>query len=252
MESLVVDLSDGFPFTFGPTKYQVDPWDIENNPGLMFWAKANNDPVALIKSIVDDPAEPQELKNEISWVLNKDREMRMKSIYAITLRHVAIARYGFAVADKKALDLIKKHSHDGVVEIGAGCGYLAMLLERVDVRVSAYDSFTGKYRNTFKFGAHAKVEKSRHSNALADGAHKEKTLLMSWPDYAVSWPGEALSLYKGNTVAYIGEGDGGCTGDDKFHRILSKKWECVEEHSIPVWWGVHDRLEVYKRKGGGK
>lgn len=251
MESLVVDTSDGFPFSFGePTKYQVDPWDIENNPNLMFWAKAHNDPISLIKSIVDDPAEPAERKKEVSWVLNRDHEM--KSIYNLTLRHVAIARYGFAIPDKRALDLIKAHSPNGVVEIGAGSGYLAMLLERVGVPVSAYDSFSGKYRNAFKFGAHAKVEKGLHKEALAKGAHKEKTLLLSWPDYSVSWPSEALSLYKGNAVAYIGEGDGGCTGDDKFHKTLAKKWDCVEEYSIPVWWGVHDRLEIYKRKEEGK
>jgi hypothetical protein len=249
MDSLLVDTSDCFPFNFGePTKYRVDAWDIENNPNLMFWAKSHIDPITLIKSIVDDPAEPEKLKREVSWLLTK--ELKTQSIYNITLRHIAIHRYGFSVLDKAGLDLIKKYSPEGVVEVGAGSGYLAMLLGYLDVPVAAYDSYTGKYRNSFEFGAHAKVEKANHKKALKDGAHKEKTLLLSWPDYSTGWPAETLSLYKGDVVAYIGEGDGGCTGDDKFHETLAKEWECVEERSIPVWWGIHDRLYIFKRKKG--
>ena len=43
-------------------------------------------------------------------------------------REQAIARYGFAVPNDEALDLIVAWSPEGVVELGAGVGYLARLL----------------------------------------------------------------------------------------------------------------------------
>lgn len=252
MGSLIVDLSTEFPFNFGrPLKYRVSDWDQKNNPHLMFWADVHKDPRKVIQEILDSDA-PAKQKEEVRYLLdmkfNKDR--RFSSIYHIALRHVAISRYGFAIPDQHSLLLIKKHSPNGVVEIGAGSGYWANLLTKCGVSVAAYDSSTGKYRNGFKYGAHFEVKVAAHDKALADGAHKEKTLLLSWPDYQASWPSEALTLYKGNTVAYIGEGNGGCTGDDKFHEILEKEWGEVVDYVIPVWWGVHDRLCIYKRKGG--
>lgn len=251
MASLIVDLSTEFPFFIGGrTKYRVSDWDQENNPHLMFWADVHKDPRKVVQEVLDSDTS-EKLKDEVRYLLEdkffKDR--RFSSIYHIALRHVAISRYGFAIPDRHALLLIKKHSPGGVVEIGAGSGYWANLLNKCSVSVAAYDSSTGKYRNGFKYGAHFEVKVAAHDKALADGAHKEKTLLLSWPDYQDSWPAETLNLYKGDTVAYIGEGNGGCTGDDKFHEILEKQWEEVVDYVIPVWWGVHDRLSIYKRKG---
>lgn len=54
----------------------------------------------------------------------------------------------------------------------------------------------------------------------------------------------------GGTVAYVGEGWGGCTGDDLFHGLLSEFFE--EDYdmscSVPQWSGIHDSLEVWRRK----
>jgi len=52
--------------------------------------------------------------------------------------------------------------------------------------------------------------------------------------------------YKGDTVAYVGEINDGCTGYDP---EIEKTWEMVKQVQIPVWDGIHDSLGIFKRKG---
>jgi len=60
---------------------------------------------------------------------------------------------------------------------------------------------------------------------------------------------ECLIAYKGQTVIFVGEGWGGCTGDDLFHDHLSSDFEKVEDYyDLPQWEGIHDYLAVYKRR----
>uniref|UniRef100_A0A7S2TMA9 Uncharacterized protein n=1 Tax=Lotharella oceanica TaxID=641309 RepID=A0A7S2TMA9_9EUKA len=49
--------------------------------------------------------------------------------------------YAWAVPTQEALDTIKEFSPNGVVEIGAGTGYWASLLQQRGVNVIAYDKF---------------------------------------------------------------------------------------------------------------
>ena len=76
----------------------------------------------------------------------------------------------------------------------------------------------------------------------------ERTLFLCWPPYRGAMASKSLEFYAGKTVIYVGEGHGGCTGDDKFHRMLECGWEEVEEVEIPQWDGIHDRMWVYRRR----
>ena len=58
----------------------------------------------------------------------------------------------------------------------------------------------------------------------------------------------ALRAYAGRRVAYVGEWDGGCTGDEAFHALLSRGWRETERVAIPQWWGLHDALYIYERR----
>lgn len=206
-----------------PRVYEVHPWDIENNPLLMLWVKAWTSRPSPSRAIVDR-------------ILTQTRS-----------RDEAIHKYGFGVPDHAALMRIKNASPNGVIEIGAGTGYWAKLLQKLGVAVEAYDNYTGKYRHGFVHGSQTIVHRRTHRQALSSMAHRDKTLLLVWPDYDVEWPAEALELYKGDTVAYVGEGDGGCTGNDRFHTLIHDGWE-GDVHDLPQWWGVHDDLYILKRK----
>lgn len=165
-----------------------------------------------------------------------------------------IARYGFAVPDDEALGAIAAYSPGGVIEIGAGTGYWAHLLNgRFGVPVVAYDTHPitpdGKSGNTYfdRRGTHESFYEVRKGDHTVLALFPDATLLLCWPPYDTPMAAECLAAYKGDTVAYVGEGDGGCTGDEEFHDRLNYEWTEHEDIAIPQWHGIHDRLRIYKR-----
>ncbi|MGH7743334.1 MAG: methyltransferase domain-containing protein [Candidatus Dormibacteria bacterium] len=176
--------------------------------------------------------------------------------------------YSWAIPNEEALDVIAKHSPHGVVEIGAGGGYWATLLQQRGVDVVAYDP--APENSKWHHGTWTVVHSGDHRVA-AD--HPTRTLLLCWPSYREPWAAKALEYYAGDTVIYIGEGCGGCTGDNRFHALLGNSPHCshydddyntlpcphdclsklpprfeqVENVDIPQWFGLHDGLRVYRR-----
>ena len=183
------------------------------------------------------------------------------------------SRFSWAVPDDYALDLIARHSPNGVVEIGAGLGYWARMLTARGVDVHAYD--IAPEGNNWCEG------EPWHPVAVGGpelaGEYPSRTLLLCWPPMT-SMAAEAVNAYRGDTIVYIGEGPGGCTADDTFHVQVSGKgarycWECEDEDEgecsyhppcseipdpawrqvdgwqHPQWWGLHDRVYVYRRLG---
>lgn len=180
-------------------------------------------------------------------------------------------RYSWAIPDENALELIAKHSPNGVLEIGAGGGYWAMLLQQRGLDVAAYDPEPPPGESSWHSGkAWTAVHAGDHTVAAE---HPTRTLMLCWPSYAQSWAAAALELYQGDTVIYIGEGSGGCTADDRFHALLGHEPYCwhtdddgneldcpqdcashvaplfeeMADVEIPQWAGLHDRLMVYRR-----
>jgi hypothetical protein len=175
-------------------------------------------------------------------------------------------RYSWAVPDEPALAVIARYSPNGVVEIGAGGGYWAMLLRERGVDVVAYDpdpEATGEH--TWHSGRRwSEVLRGDHTAVIG---HPDRTLFLCWPNYDMSWTDQVIDLFEGDTVVYVGEGSGGCTGTDRMHALLGEQTYCphwddepctcdpvqakfqhVETVEIPQWWGMHDRLNVYKRR----
>lgn len=159
-----------------------------------------------------------------------------------------VARYGFAVPTEEALEVIRTASPQGVVEIGAGTGYWARLLHDRRVEVAAYDlEPPPSATNPWFAGSEPwhRVERGDHTavDRLAD-----RTLLLVWPTKNETWPSDALDAYYdagGTTVAYVGEGPGGHTGDDVFHARLGLLTTCVQctygSTTCPCICGIHPR-----------
>lgn len=176
--------------------------------------------------------------------------------------HDVKRRFSWAVPTVKALDVIAARSPRGVVEIGAGGGYWAMLLRQRGVDVAAYDPHPPSEQNGFATHRWDEVLLGDHTAVIG---HPDRTLLLCWPAYDAGWTGDAVDLYDGDTVIYVGEGSGGCTGDDRMHALLGEtpycshwqepctcewpaaKFKEVDSVSIPQWGGLHDSLFVYER-----
>ena len=67
--------------------------------------------------------------------------------------------------------------------------------------------------------------------------------------FDTSFASDCLKNYKGNDLIYIGEGSGGCTGDEQFFELLDAEWDGVDNDvNIPKYEGLHDYLYYFRRK----
>jgi hypothetical protein len=176
-----------------------------------------------------------------------------------SLRNMLVSRYSWAIPNEEALQAIARHSPRGLVEIGAGTGYWASLLQANGLSVFAYDSCpprTRQHTNSyFRYDRRGVVgtlwTEVKRGGARRAADHPERTLFLCWPPYNAKMAANALKAYAkagGTTLAYIGEGAGGCTADDSFHEMLAEGWEEVESVAIPRWSGMHDALIIWRRK----
>lgn len=169
------------------------------------------------------------------------------SIIGFQARDVLTKRFAWAVPTEEALAAIVKLSP--IVEVGAGSGYWAKLLRERGAKVAPYDKepypiLNMRVHRQVSY-SHFPIAKGDPERALRD--HPKRTLFISWPTYQSDWAARALDLHRGEHLVYIGEGYGGCTGNDRFHENLMAFYEEIQVVEIPRWFGLHDRLYVYRR-----
>lgn len=163
---------------------------------------------------------------------------------AYTARFHLTTRCTYAVPNTEAIMAIAELQMP-VVEIGAGNGYWAWMLEQAGVDVVAFDTAIYDKDNHWckcdhwtkvLFGGHERLpERSDHA------------LILCWPTYSDPMAIDCLHAYSGDHLIYIGESEGGCCADDEFFSVLENKWEMVREIEIPQWPGLHDSLTIYRR-----
>jgi hypothetical protein len=74
-------------------------------------------------------------------------------------------------------------------------------------------------------------------------------LITVWPlyDHASDAICDAIKLgCPWEYIIYIGEGEGGCTGDDLFHSVLETKYEEIQHGECVNWEDFHGRVFVYR------
>lgn len=173
------------------------------------------------------------------------------------------AKYAFGVPGEAALSTIAEYAP--IVELGAGIGYWARCLRERGVDVIAYDLFGEDWQRWFQPSRLERDGRYLH-NVIEEGAeprlwtevlrgdvnvllkHPDRALQLVWPTYADPFAERALQAYRGQRVIYVGEGDGGCTGTERFHELLGREWEEIADAPVPQWDGLHDHLWVYERQ----
>lgn len=146
--------------------------------------------------------------------------------------------FAYAIPSPWALEAIA--GLGTIVEIGAGSGYWASLLARHGATVHAFDNAS--------WGLPPRWYPVQRGGAVAAGRVDADALLLCWPPYDNRMAANALRAFQGPIVAYIGEGEGGCTADDAFHATLERSWSLRREVSTPQFYGLHDHLFIYDRE----
>jgi uncharacterized UPF0146 family protein len=153
----------------------------------------------------------------------------------------------WAIPDDNAIAQIASFvKEETILEIGAGLGYWAKLLQDKGVKIIPTDSKEMDWKHN-QLPAYTDVICLSHKQVLKKYSDAS-VLFLYWPPYDSPMATESLSAFKGDKLIYIGEGEGGCNGDDRFFDMLSEYWLEKKVVVIPQWWGIHDRLFLYCRK----
>jgi len=168
--------------------------------------------------------------------------------------------YCWAVPDPVSLDFVARALGPRAVEMGAGTGYWAAQLVARGVDILAFDRKPPQLVTSN--GYHSPIDKQMEftgelREAYFDvqpgepellSAHSDRALFLCWPPYDDEMAGRCLSAYQGSRLVYIGEGSGGCNGDDAFFAQVAYDWRVVGEHRPMQWDGIHDLVYIYERK----
>ncbi|NAS21987.1 hypothetical protein GT755_09855 [Herbidospora sp. NEAU-GS84] len=194
-----------------------------------------------------DIVEPLVFEHEGRRVVNGGRaEVNSRLAYAqIILQET----YAYAIPSPKTIEWIS-HLCTGhkVVELGAGRGYWAAQMAASGLSVEAYDLEPPHLTRNVSFPEAVGTEDVWHPvNDLVEFAARpyslsECVLFLCWPPgWGDKMSSEALTLFEesgGRRLIYIGEPQGGKTGNDTFFNALSTGWrlDAVDPHFVS--WGT--------------
>lgn len=139
-----------------------------------------------------------------------------------------------------------------VLEIMSGTGLLAAALQAEGVDVIATDDFSWRWKPELRGWQvdHTHVEELTARDAVLKYGKERPVLLCSWPPMTDEFTEAALlhrSLRDDALVVYIGEGEKGCTANDRFfaHFQQIDVPEIQEVNKVyPRFRGIHDFVQV--------
>lgn len=171
----------------------------------------------------------------------KFQELQDKSTFKgqqwLGKRKDLVEEYSWAVPNKEALLYLSEFDH--LVEIGAGSGYWANEINKLEGNVLPYD--IDPPDETW-----SRVMKANVMNMKEDAF--KNPVLMVWP--ALN-EGVATEVAKRRPphILYVGEPLGGCTAEDEFFTSeIKKEYGLVAKIDIPSYAGINDDLFHYVQK----
>jgi hypothetical protein len=161
-------------------------------------------------------------------------------------REKFINRYGFAVLTRAAIEAMRPYAP--LLEIGAGSGYWTYELRKYGVDCIATDTMNGQYGFFEENGEVTSRRWTHHythieilNSVEAVRKYPNRNILTVWPDYDASWAADALDIFTGQVVIYMGEGYGNATADDRFHELLDNRFGDHEVIPMPHFESSYDR-----------
>lgn len=154
-----------------------------------------------------------------------------------------VTRYSWSIPDDEAIGIVAVLPD--IVDMGAGTGYWASLITAAGGSIRCYDLFLGK-DNHYQHRLQYHPIEARGVEILR--TKNFQTLFLSWPPYDMDFGFQCIRSFRGKYLVYVGESEGGCTGNDKMFRLIDKKWNPIREIQLTQWEGIHDSLTIYARK----
>lgn len=193
------------------------------------------------------------LKNPLLDCFLRSRQMEWWETFSF--RNRCIGNYSFAVPTDNIIQILA--TSGPLIEMGAGRGYWAWLIEQAGGDIIAVDTAPPGLIPNYYFDA--RVERHPRDEDLPEtfvpitqgGAevlddYPDRTLFICWGSKVLE---PCLERYKGDTIFIVEEE---CT--DNFFEYthpndpLYNQWTLKESHPIPVWDGLHDIFNIYTRK----
>lgn len=176
------------------------------------------------------------------------KQMIENPIVGETFRGIGfIYLYGWVVPTEEAISAIKKFvKKDRVVDIGAGYGLMAKLMQDTNIDVTPTDmpDRTGFKHQTPHDYTYTEIERIDNVEAMKKYGDFE-VLMLSW---APAMAFDTLKSFKGNKLIYIGEEKGGQVACDEFFDLLESEWELESRLNTPNWRGYNSYIFFYNRK----
>lgn len=169
------------------------------------------------------------------------------------------AVYAYAIPSPETVEWIAGFcAGRRVVELGAGRGYWAAQMALSGLSVEAYDSEPpDKVTNASFLPAVGQVGMWHHVGDLGEFAENvagcsDHVLFLCWPPgWGNTMASQAHAEFErsgGKRLIFIGQPQGGKTGDDAFFDALSAGWELESQDAQYVsWWNLADVTQGWVR-----
>lgn len=194
-------------------------------------------------------------KNDILKTYCNKLNIPLNSMYLneLLIRDKFIEKGIYALITEDFLDNLSCFFEDKkVLEIMGGRGYLAKGLLDRGVNLKVTDDMSWKEKLGWSKG-YTKIEKLDALSAVIKYGRKCDYILLSWSPYEVNIDYEVLCLMRKINplckIVVIGEGPGGCTGSDDFHKNMKRVNEqCsgILNNSFDNWDCIHDHVYIVK------
>ena len=153
------------------------------------------------------------------------------------------------------IDLLVENSP--VIGVCSGLGYTESLARDAGCDIIATDIDPKRmsgYRP--KTGARQFMKIVKQDAVAAVMEYPDRTVFLGWPPYESTGQGEsgiaydvAVAMEVGQTIIYIGEGYGGCTGDDFFHHALDTYFDEIQiSANVAQFFSIHDHAMMYQKR----
>ena len=176
-------------------------------------------------------------------------------------RRECCRRWGWAVPNATAIqavvDAVEAARCRTLLDFGCGRGFWSALVSDELQRRRCLSSPSGGEPRVVALDRNLQWYPSETHTPLVEGGLAEATpylhsgdtfLLLVWPPWATSMAADCLRIFKGNVMAYCGEGRGGKTASQAFFELLLADWVLQRRVLIPTWQGCSDTFCIYRRK----